>query len=89
MFLWELMSYLERNIRKIRLSKQMSQTEFAELFGLKRTTLGAYEEGRAEPKIALLIRIADYFDLSLDQLVRKKITVNEIFHVDNKTSGKE
>ncbi len=58
----------------------MSQTDFAELFQLKRTALGSYEEGRAEPKIDTLIKVADHFHLSLDQLLRKELTINEIFH---------
>jgi len=58
----------------------MSQTEFADLFELKRTALGSYEEGRAEAKIDTVIKIADYFQLTLDQLLRKELTINEIFH---------
>lgn len=74
------MSYIGKNIRKIRISKKMTQTEFAELFNLKRTAVGSYEEGRAEPKIETLIKISDYFKLSLDQLLRKELSINEIFH---------
>jgi len=58
----------------------MNQSEFAALFGLKRTALGSYEEGRAEPKLDVIIEIADYFNLSLDMLVRQEITVNDILH---------
>jgi len=74
------MSFFGKNIRKIRISKKMTQTEFAELFELKRTALGSYEEGRAEAKLDTVIKIADYFKLSLDQLLRKELTINEIFH---------
>jgi len=74
------MSYIGKNIRKIRMSKKMTQTEFADLFDLKRTAVGSYEEGRAEPKIETLIKISDYFKLSLDQLLRKELSINEIFH---------
>ena len=74
------MSFFGKNIRKIRIAKKMSQTEFANLFNLKRTALGSYEEGRAEAKIDTIIKIADYFKLSLDQLLRKELTINEIFH---------
>ncbi len=74
------MSYIGKNIRKIRMSKKLTQTEFAELFDLKRTAVGSYEEGRAEPKIDTLIKIADYFNLTIDQLLRKELTINEIFH---------
>ncbi|MCD4792885.1 MAG: helix-turn-helix transcriptional regulator [Bacteroidales bacterium] len=58
----------------------MTQTEFADLFDLKRTAVGSYEEGRAEAKIDTIIKIADYFKLSLDQLLRKELTINDIFH---------
>ncbi|NPA68888.1 MAG: helix-turn-helix transcriptional regulator [Chlorobi bacterium] len=74
------MSYIGKNIRKIRISKNLTQTEFAELFNLKRTAVGSYEEGRAEPKINTIIKISDYFNISLDKLLRKELTVNEIFH---------
>ena len=77
------MSYFGKNIRKIRITKKLTQTEFAELFDLKRTAVGSYEEGRAEAKIATVIKIADYFKLSLDQLLRKELTINEIFHFKN------
>ena len=58
----------------------MTQTDFADLFDLKRTAVGSYEEGRAEAKIDTIIKIADYFKLSLDQLLRKELTINDIFH---------
>ncbi len=58
----------------------MTQTEFAKIFDLKRTALGSYEEGRAEAKIDTIIKIADYFNLTLDELIRKELTVNDIFH---------
>lgn len=76
------MSYFGANIRKIRTIKKLSQTDFAKLFELTRASVGAYEEGRAEAKIDKVIEIADYFNLTLDQLLRKKITVNEIIKYD-------
>ena len=75
-----LMSYFGLNIKKIRAAKKLSQTEFAKIFDLTRAAVGAYEEGRAEAKIDTLIKIADYFKLTLDQLLRKELTINEIFH---------
>ncbi len=74
------MSYIGKNIRKIRISKKLTQTEFAELFNLKRTAVGSYEEGRAEPKIETLIKISDYYKISLDLLLKKELSINEIFH---------
>lgn len=72
------MSFFGKNIKKIRSVKGMSQQAFAELFDLKRGTLGAYEEGRSEPKIETIIKIANYFSISIDKLLTDDITVNEL-----------
>ena len=72
------MSYFGKNIRKIRSLKSLSQQAFAELFDLKRGTLGAYEEGRSEPKIETLIKIANYFSIPIDELLTTELTVNNL-----------
>lgn len=72
------MSKIGKNIRKIRTAKGLSQAAFAEVFGLTRASIGAYEEGRAEPKLDVIIQIANYFSFSLDQILKKELTVNEI-----------
>jgi transcriptional regulator with XRE-family HTH domain len=72
------MSFFGKNIKKIRTVKGLSQAAFAELFGLKRATLGAYEEHRSEPKIETIIKIANYFSIKIDTLLTNDITVNEL-----------
>ncbi len=67
----------------------MSQTQFADLFGLQRTTVGAYEEGRAEAKVETLINVSEYFKISIDDLLKKELTVNDIFHFDENYLSKE
>ena len=69
---------LAKNFKKLRLFKSLNQTEFAELFDLKRSSIGAYEEGRAEPKLEALIKISDYFELTIDDIVKGELTVNQI-----------
>lgn len=75
-------SILSKNIRKLRSFKNLNQTEFAELFGVKRASIGAYEEGRAEPKLDTLLKITSYFKLSLDDLIVRELTVNQIAKFD-------
>jgi transcriptional regulator with XRE-family HTH domain len=72
------MSFFGKNIKKIRVIKGLSQQAFAEIFSLKRATLGAYEEGRSEPKIETVIRVANYFSISIDNFLTKEITVNQL-----------
>jgi transcriptional regulator with XRE-family HTH domain len=79
------MSYFGRNIKKIRAAKNISQAAFGELFGLTRASIGAYEEGRAEAKIDTIIEITDYFHLTLDQFLKKDLTLNEIYKIGEKS----
>ncbi|WP_026775480.1 helix-turn-helix transcriptional regulator [Polaribacter sp. Hel_I_88] len=72
------MSFFGKNIKKIRTVKGLSQAAFAELFGLKRAALGAYEEQRSEPKIETIIKIANHFSIKIDKLLTSEITVNEL-----------
>ncbi len=72
------MSHFGRNVKKIRTVKNLSQQGFADLFDLKRATLGAYEEGRSEPKIENIIKVANYFSISIDDLLTRDLTVNEL-----------
>lgn len=71
-------SILARNIKKLRLFKSLNQTEFAALFELNRPTIGSYEEGRSEPKLATLQKIAKHYKLTIDEIVSKELTVNQI-----------
>lgn len=76
------MSYIGKNIKKIRTVRKLSQAAFADLFSLARPSVGAYEEGRSEPKIDTIISIANHFSLSTDALLRKELTVNELYSFD-------
>lgn len=76
------MSYIGSNIRKIRGVKNLNQSAFAEIFDLKRASVGAYEEGRAEPKINTIIDIAKHFGISIDDLLTKELSVNDLFKFD-------
>lgn len=74
------MTYFGKNIKKIRSIQKLSQANFAEIFGLSRASIGAYEEGRAEAKLDLIIQIAKYFSITVDDLINKEITVNQLYH---------
>ncbi len=81
------MSKIGKNIKKIRSVKKMSQADFAQLFNLARPSVGAYEEGRSEPKIDTLIEIAKHFKISTDALLTKELTINELYKFDLFSAG--
>ena len=76
------MGKIAKNIKKIRNVKGLSQQAFANLFQLTRGNISSYEESRAEPKIEVLTRIAKYFSISLNDLIEKDLSVNELLHYD-------
>ncbi|MGB3466422.1 MAG: LexA family transcriptional regulator [Cyclobacteriaceae bacterium] len=76
------MSFIGKNIKKIRSVRKLSQQKFAELFSLSRTSVGAYEEERAEPKVETIIQIANHFGLSVDVLLTKELSVNDLYNID-------
>ena len=73
------LSFIGENIRRIRQVKKLSQAEFSKIFSLARASIGAYEEGRSEPKIETLIQIANYFSTPVDALLTRKLSVAELY----------
>ncbi|MTB64028.1 helix-turn-helix domain-containing protein [Streptococcus sp. zg-86] len=64
---------LHEKIRFIRTIHQLSQEQFAEEFLVSRQSVSKWENGTAIPDLHILIKIADFADMSLDQLVRDDI----------------
>jgi len=50
----------------------LSQSEIANKLGIKQTTYSSYETGRNEPDIAMLINLANFFHISIDELVERE-----------------
>ncbi len=64
------MGKLATNIKQLREVKKLSQEQLAEKLDITRSRLGAYEEDRNEPPIAILIRLSDFFHISVDALIK-------------------
>jgi transcriptional regulator with XRE-family HTH domain len=60
---------INENIRSLRKQRQWTQDQFAQQLSIKRSLVGAYEEGRAEPRLELLQKMAEVFNISVDQLI--------------------
>ena len=69
------MSKIPSNIKFLRKKKGLTQQQFADAVGIKRSLVGAYEEERADPKYDLLKKIALFFDVSIDDFINE--TINE------------
>jgi len=68
---------LNENIRTLRKKLQLTQDEFAQKLGIKRSLVGAYEEGRAEPRAELLQKMATIFGITMEALIGTDLTKSE------------
>ncbi len=58
-----------KNLKALRLSKKLSQQQLALRLDLSQQTIYKYENGITEPDIATLIKLANYFNTSVDYLI--------------------
>ncbi len=67
------MSLVSENIRYLRKLNGLTQEQFARRLGIKRSLVGAYEEGRANPNPNNMIAIAKSFNVSVENLQRQDL----------------
>lgn len=77
------MAFLGENIKHLRKLKGITQAQLAQKLGINRSVVGAYEEGRAEPRLQTIINLSHYFEVNIDDLLRKELST-----VDNKSKHK-
>lgn len=58
-------------LKEIRKLKGISQVKLAFDLNTNQNTISRYETGEREPGISELIKIADYFDVSIDYLLER------------------
>ena len=68
------MSLVSDNIKFLRKNNHLTQEQLAEKIGIKRSLLGAYEEGRADPRLNNLLKISEIFKVSVDTLISEDVS---------------
>ena len=56
-------------LRKIRKKKKLNQQRVALDLNITREALSHYENGRRDPSLAMLVRLSEYFNVSIDYLI--------------------
>lgn len=79
------------NLKKLREDASISQKALADAIGVSQQSVNKYENHNIEPDIETLIRIADFFETSVDYLightsVRRKIEEVHIFELNERES---
>lgn len=60
--------YMEQ-LRELRSKRKLTQLQVAQFLGVDRTTYVKYEGGNSDPPTATLVRLADYFGVTVDYLI--------------------
>ena len=74
-------------LKELRKERGVSQQRLADAIFVTQSSVNKYENHNIEPEIAILIRIADFFNTSVDDLightdVRRRIEATEAFQLN-------
>ena len=77
-----------KNLKKLREEAGISQKMLAEVIGISQQSINKYENHNIEPDIHTMIRIADFFDTSVDYLIghtdlRRKIETTHAYELNS------
>lgn len=61
-----------KKIKLLRKAENLTQEELANKLNISRVNYTRYETGKVRPDYETLIKIADYFEISLDELFDRK-----------------
>lgn len=61
-----------KKISELRKSAGLSQEQFGEMFGVSRQSVSKWESDQTMPELATIIRIADFFSISVDELLGRE-----------------
>lgn len=62
---------LNERIRYLRTKNNMSSKELSKILNISESSVSLYESGKRTPSLSLIIKIADYFNVSTDYLLGK------------------
>lgn len=61
-----------KNLSKLRKRANLTQYQLAEKLGFSRGQIANYEQGKREPDYETLGKIADFFDIGIDELLGRQ-----------------
>lgn len=67
------MKRFAKKLQTLRINVGLSQRQLAEILGIDHRHIGRLENGERLPGTELTLKIADYFNISLDQLMRDEV----------------
>ena len=71
---------LAANLRRLRTDHNYTQTQIGEKLNISRQAYSNYETGNRSPDLDMLIRIADIYHVTLEQLITQTCTGNGVIN---------
>jgi transcriptional regulator with XRE-family HTH domain len=60
------------NLKSLRESRKITQSQLGEYLGAKKSAISLWESGKRQPDQETLVRIATYFDVTVDYLLGRE-----------------
>lgn len=60
---------LSERIRELREQKNISQKQLADIMHISQSSISEYESGNQQPPLEMIVKLADFFDVSTDYLL--------------------
>lgn len=59
-------------LKKLRKQNRITQRNLAEALHISQTSVSKYERGESEPDLEMVIKMADFFGVTIDEFIRGK-----------------
>ena len=81
------MGIFSKNLKSLRKQRGLNQNEISLLFKKKGNTVGNWENSKSEPSIGELVKLAEYFKVSLNELLHTDLQKETLNAMDSAASG--
>ena len=74
------------NIKRLREDRKIKQSEIADLIGMHRSNYSKIENGQREISLAAVDKIAEFFNISIDELIHMGNDIPKEISLEDKTT---
>ncbi len=65
----EFKNRFKENLKELRIDRKLGQVELAKAIGVSKGVISLWENGLREPSMYCLIALAEFFGISIDELI--------------------
>lgn len=77
---------LSKNLKNLRKKNNLTQLQMSKILNLGSTTYQSYEQEVSEPNIEVLIKIANFYNISVDELLGRETDMLNLKFLDDDQS---